>query len=110
MILGSTECKNVVGDDMNWPMGLAVALEINLNTLSAAIPLVGNWEAQFLVPSFFSTEALTSQILLRIKVLGFATFGAKIGAENGEIRVLRAGLNSEGNVTVGTVRCVQFMF
>lgn len=58
LILGSTECKKVVGEDMNWQIGLEVAPEINLSTFSAPIKLFGNHFSHFPVPPFASRELL----------------------------------------------------
>jgi hypothetical protein len=63
LILGSTECKNVVGEEMNWPMGLAVAPEINLNILSPDKAPVGNRLTQLLVSPELSSEALTLKLV-----------------------------------------------
>lgn len=50
LILGSTECKKVEGEDMNWQMGLEVAPEIDLRTFSAENMFRGNHLSQFPVP------------------------------------------------------------
>jgi hypothetical protein len=63
LILGSTECKNVVGEEMNWPMGLAVAPEINLNILSPDKAPMGNRLTQLLVSPELSSEALTLKLV-----------------------------------------------
>lgn len=63
LILGSTECKKVVGEDMNWAMGLAVAPEISLKILSAAKAPLENWFNQFPVSPVLSPEALILELL-----------------------------------------------
>lgn len=58
LILGSTECRNVVGDETNWLMGLEVALEINLSILSAAKNPLGNHLVQFPDSPWLLAEAV----------------------------------------------------
>jgi hypothetical protein len=53
----------VVGEEMNWPMGLAVAPEINLNILSPDKAPMGNRLTQLLVSPELSTEALTLKLV-----------------------------------------------
>lgn len=67
LILGSTVCKKVVGEDIYWAMGLEVASEIHLNILSAARKSLGTHFSQFLEPP---TPSLFAAHLIR----GFLTF------------------------------------
>lgn len=119
LILGSTECKKVVGEEMNWQMGLEVAVEINLKTLSAAKPPVGNQRTQFPAsPLLLPVDALTSKFLFfeikrklgdllqyerRGKQLGCFGGKFKIRVAVGWIRDLKLGLNTKwkGDLTVG---------
>lgn len=101
---------------MNWQIGLAVAVEINLKTLSAAKPPVGIQLTQFLVSPLLSTEALTWKLLFVIEdiagvllvnertILGVERLwtAIEVGTEFGGIRVFKLGFRTtDGHVTVG---------
>lgn len=110
MILGSTECKNVTGDDMNCPIGLPVALEINLNTFSAPSPGIGNRFTQFPVfPPSPSTVALTlfAAGVPWSRSLGIAKLRPMIGAVRWRIGSL--GIRFTGSEGYGVGRLERFM-
>ena len=114
MILGSTEWRNVEGEDTYWPMGLAVAPAINRRTLSAAKAPVGNRLTQSPVPllSLAETEALIIKLvfLFRLEVLRACFTETKWLKFRTTWRVFRVGFNGrEGKVTVATVQFVQFI-
>lgn len=113
LILGSTECRNVTGDDMNCPIGLPVALEINLNTFSAPSPGIGNRFTQFPVfPPSPSTVALTQKTLFAAGVpwsrsLGIAKLRPMIGGVRWRIGSL--GIRLTGREGCGVGRFERFM-
>lgn len=98
-------------------MGLAVAPEISLRTLSAERAPVGNHFTQFPVAPLSLAEALVRRVIFfaawRVlfgerRSLGFGRVWERKEVRFGGIRVLRE-VEFGGNVTVGKERCVQFI-
>lgn len=95
LILGSTECKKVVGEATYCAIGLEVASEIHLNTFSAERKLLGTHFSQFLA---FPTSSLFALQLIRgglnfgwqwwIKKIGILEFRVNLSLEIGEFKVL----------------------
>lgn len=121
LILGSTECKNVVGAATNWLMGLAVALAINRSTLSAPSTPLGSRSTHFSTPPPLpppppsSADDLARRLRLpdeskllfgKTRGLGFRQLGRKLPA--GER--LRRGVCGRGaKGAVRNAQLVQFM-
>ena len=94
------------GEDTYWQMGLAVAPEISLRTLSAEKTPVGNRFTQFAAPPLLVAEAVIRSSFLFFSVL-MAEFSESRCTELGAIRVFGDGFEGkEINATVATVRCV----
>jgi hypothetical protein len=98
-------------------MGLAVAPEISLRTLSAEIAPVGNHFTQFPVAPLSLAEALLRRVIFftgwrtlfgERRGLGYGRVWERKEVRFGGIRVL-GQVGFGGNVTVGKVRCVQFI-
>lgn len=93
---GSIMWRNVVGDAINWPMGLAVAPAINLKTLSAAkVPAGTHWD-QFegsALSLLWPFEALILSLVFLAKMVwfGLRTWEWRFGksAEFGGGRVIQ---------------------
>lgn len=100
LILGSTECKNVVGDDMNWQMGLEVAPAIDFKTFSAEKTFLGNHFSQFPVPP--PSSMLAEQLVMGLSVCRWMRVIR--GLTNEGFRVLEEWREErKGNVRVGRV-------
>lgn len=99
----------MVGEDTNWPMGLAVALAINLKTLSAAKELEGSQrEYQSADSPFPSFEALIRKVVF----LAFAAAN-KVFFGTGNAQWFRFGkcarLEGKGGDGIATKRKVAWL-
>ena len=116
LILGSKECKKVVGDDMYWQMGLEVAPAINLRTLSAETKFLGNHLSHFPVPLPVSVVHLIwgfTRVPFSETSCGLwvELFVVNWCLKSGKDWFLKVGFEErEGNATVGQVwRSLQYI-
>lgn len=91
----------MVGDDMNWQMGLEVAPAIDFKTFSAEKTFLGNHFSQFPVPPPPSSK-FAEQLIMGLRV--WRWMRVIRGLRNEGFRVLEEWREErEGNVRVGRV-------